>query len=61
MAPSYQDRIKYTLASHAVEKLRPSDDAIQLCDRVTNREISTEDAIAAILKKYGVSLVRSHE
>lgn len=28
MAPVYQKNVKYTLASHAVECLRPSDDAV---------------------------------
>lgn len=40
MAPVYQKNVKYTLASHAVERLRPSDDAINLMQKMSDGKIS---------------------
>ena len=36
MAPVYQKNVKYTLASHAVERMRPSDDAIELMQNMSD-------------------------
>ena len=55
MAPVYQKNVKYTLASHAVERLRPSDDAINLMQKMSDGKISADDAVNQLLKKYGVS------
>ena len=57
MAPVYQKNVKYTLASHAVERLRPSDDAIEL---MPDGKISADDAVNQLLKKYGVSQGKRH-
>lgn len=60
MAPVYQKNVKYTLASHAVERLRPSDDAIELMQKMSDGKISADDAVNQLLKKYGVSQGKRH-
>ena len=40
MAPVYQKNIQYTLASHAVERLRPSKDTIDLMQKMSEGKIS---------------------
>ena len=61
MAPVYQKNIQYTLASHAVERLRPSDDAIDLMQKMSEVKISADDAVNQLLKKYGVSQGKRHD
>lgn len=61
MAPVRHDSVKYTLASLAIENLNPSDEAIELCNEMADGKISADDAIAAILKKHGISQVKRHD
>ena len=56
----YQKNIQYTLASHAVERLRPSDDAIDLMQKMSEGKISADDAVNQLLKKYGISQGKRH-
>lgn len=60
MAPVYQKNVKYTLASHAVERLRPSNDAIELMQKMSDGKINADDAVNQLLKKYGVSQGKRH-
>jgi hypothetical protein len=55
-----QSAIEYTLASHAVERLRPSLDAVQLCQQMEQGKIGANAAIAELLKKRGITVVKHH-
>jgi hypothetical protein len=55
-----QSSIEYTLASHAVERLRPSSDAIQLCRKMEQRKIGADAAVAELLRKRGITAVKHH-
>lgn len=55
MAPAHQNNVKYTLASHAMEHMRPSEDCIDLMQKMSDDKISADDAVTALLKKYGLS------
>lgn len=52
MAPT--NSVRYTLASHAVERLHPSDEAIALMRKQSEGKISADDAVARLLEKYGL-------
>ena len=60
MAPVHQNNVKYTLASHAVEHMRPSEDCIDLMQKMSDGKISADDAVAVLLKKYGLSQMKQH-
>ena len=60
MTPVYQKNVKYTLASHVVERLRLSDDAINLMQKMSNGKISADDAMNQLLEKHGVSQGKRH-
>lgn len=60
MAPVYQKNIQYTLASHAIERMRPSNDAIDLMQKMSDGKISADDAVNQLLKKYGISKEKLH-
>ena len=60
MAPVRQSHVKYTLASHAVEHLMPSEEAIDLMNKMSDGKISADDAVEALLKKYNLTQVNHH-
>lgn len=47
--------IDYTLGTFAVEGLRPSKDAIRLCERMGDGKITLQEAIREIERKHGVA------
>lgn len=47
--------IDYTLATLAVEGLRPSTEALHLCKRRANGELTLDEVVEAIKRKYGVA------
>lgn len=53
-------QIEYCLATLAIEKLHPSDEAISLCKQMTEGKISTEAAVAKLLKNYGARSTSNH-
>ena len=55
MTKRTKHNIEYTLSTLAVEGLKPSREAIQLCKEVSDKKISLDDAIYAIKVKYGVA------
>jgi hypothetical protein len=46
--------LKYNLATHAVEKLIPSRDAVYLCKETAAGRMNTETAVKLIKQKYGI-------
>ena len=55
MTPKAQKNLEYTLATHEIEGLRPSDYAISLCERMMDDEITADEAVDAILKYHKIS------
>jgi hypothetical protein len=43
-----------------VERLRPSLDAVQLCQQMEQGKIGANAAIAELLKKRGITVVKHH-
>lgn len=46
--------MKYTLSTQAVEGIAPSQEAISLCQQISDGKISANQAIEIIKEKYGV-------
>lgn len=55
MANKVQENIDYTVSTFAIERLKPSETAIELCRKNAEGSISLENAIEKIKKKYQVS------
>lgn len=51
----YSSNVRYTLSTHAAEKMIPSKEAIRLCERTESGEMTADDAVRAIQEKYGLS------
>jgi len=60
MTKEASKQIQYCLATLAIEKLHPSDEAISLCEQVAENQISTETAVAKLLKNYGLRSMSHH-
>lgn len=60
MTRQNKQKIEYTLATHAIEKLTPSKEAIRLCEQVSGGSIKADAAVASILKRYGLTRVRAN-
>lgn len=54
MTMKVKKQIEYTLNTMAIENLAPSDEAIALCEKVSDGSISVAAAVFAIKEKYGV-------
>lgn len=48
------ENLKYSIATHAVEKLMPSQEAIRICKRVAEGRISGDKAVEQIKRNYGL-------
>lgn len=48
------ENLDYTLATHAIEHLVPSEEARRLCVQRSEGTIDISDALREIAKKYGV-------
>ena len=51
----YSMSLKYTLSTHAAERMTPSKEAIRLCERAESGKMTADDAVRAIREKYGLS------
>ena len=56
----HEKNLEYTLATQAIEKLRPSQKAIDLCEQVGTGEISADTAVSILLKHYALDQVRAN-
>lgn len=54
-----QGKIEYTLATHAIEMLTPSKEALHLCEQMANGAINADAAVSSILERYGLTTVRT--
>lgn len=54
-------QIKYTLATHAIEHLVPSKAAIDLCGKMADGKLNANEAVAALLRQYGLTQECSHD
>lgn len=55
MTQKSKKQIEYTLATHAVERLVPSKEAIRLCGQMADGELDASAAVAELLRKYGLA------
>lgn len=55
MTQKAMKQLEYTLATHEIENLHPSDHAVELCVRMSEGKISADEAVASILKNYGIA------
>ncbi len=46
--------VNYTLATHAAERMEPSQKAIRLCEEIAEGHISGDDAVQQLLLSYGI-------
>ena len=60
MTKRCQKQIEYTLATHAIEKLIPSKEALHLCEQMDAGKMDADSAVATILARYGLSQVRAN-
>lgn len=49
-----KQQIEYTLATHAIEKLIPSKEALRLCEQMSNGSMNADAAVSSILERYGL-------
>lgn len=55
MTERTQKNIEYLLGTFAVEGLRPSEDALHICERMGDGEITLQEALREIERKHGVA------
>ena len=55
MTQESRKQIDYALSTQAIEKLFPSKAALRLCEDVSSGILSTDEAVAALLKQYGLT------
>lgn len=55
MTQKAMKQLEYTLATHEIENLHPSDHAIELCERMSEGKISADEAVTSILENYGIA------
>jgi len=60
MTKKAQANLRYTLATHAAEKMSPSREAIALCEKIADGHISGDFAVEQIKRRYGVESRRAH-
>ncbi len=60
MTQKTKQQIEYTLATHAIEKLTPSKEALRLCEQVSVGSMNADAAVALILKQRGLTRVRAN-
>lgn len=57
MTQKSKKQIEYTLATHAVERLTPSKEAIRLCELISDGKMSADRAVDTLLSQYGLKRV----
>lgn len=60
MTKKSKRQLEYTIATHAVERLSPSREAIRLCEQVSDGEISADSAVEALIRLHGLKQVMSN-
>lgn len=54
MTKQAEKMLEYTLATHAVERMKPSQEAVSLCKQIASGSISADYAVAQLKVKYGI-------
>jgi hypothetical protein len=54
MASEAKESVKYSLATHAAEKMTPSRKAVRLCEKIAEGRISGDSAVEQIKRSYGI-------
>lgn len=52
MTDKAKSNIRYTITTHALEKMTPSKEAVRLCERIAAGQISTDQAVNEIVRNY---------
>ena len=60
MTQARKKRLEYSVSTHTIEKLFPSEDALRLCEQVSDGVLDANDAVESILKKYDLKRVPAH-
>jgi hypothetical protein len=55
-----KEHVQYSIATHAVEKMKPSRKAIRLCEQVAAGCISADHAVEQIKRSYGIENKRAN-
>lgn len=50
-----KQKIEYTLATHAIDKLIPSEEALCLCEQMASGAIKVDETVSSILEQYGLA------
>ena len=61
MTQKTKKQMDYALSTQAIEDLFPSKRALRLCERVSRGELSTDEAVASLLRQYGLKQSSAHE
>ena len=54
---SIDNPINYIISTLAIENLSPSQDALELCRKLTASELTAEEAENAVFEKYGLKRI----
>lgn len=49
-----EKQLEYTLATHAVEQLVPSEEALRLCEQMADGAVTADAAVSSVLERYGL-------
>lgn len=60
MTQKSKRQLEYIASTHAVERLPPSQDAIRLCEQLSDGKISADAAVEALLQLNGLKHVSSN-
>ena len=54
MTKKANENVRYTLATHAAERLFPSGQAVSFCERIADGHMTGDQAVAQIKRMYGI-------
>lgn len=57
MTPKSKRQLEYTVSTHMIERQTPSQNALHLCEQVSDGKISADAAVEALLRLYGLKRV----
>ena len=60
MTQKSKRQLEYIASTHAVERLTPSQDAMCLCEQLSDGKISADAAVETLLRLYGLKRVNSN-
>ncbi len=60
MTQKSKRQLEYVASTYAVERLTPSQDAMRLCEQLSDGKISADAAVDVLLRLYGLKQVNSN-